>query len=350
MKSSNLKDICFRHSVLTIFIAPPSWGKTGLILDIYRDNSIKILFVSPLRALANEFYFRLVDEGLEDCYLIKKMGEKRSLFKRFITAKKSLLIITPEIMNSGILHEISIVKEKVLIVLDELHLFYYWGLSFRPALWENFMGVVNSGQPILGLSATFDESLIESLKTDYDTFFGVKDLIFINIGNQKLRKYPRRVILFPPKCLFFFKNSFKRRLLYQIKKERKGAILVFCRFRGEVDYWVQYLKERGHKVIGCKGGEVNAFLEDYRKVKNIRCIFTTSALSHGVNLLDISKVFFSYPVENRDLWFQMVGRAGRRGEDFEFYGYNSFLGKKGRILAIVKAALYDFYIYVSSFW
>ena len=212
------------------------------------------------------------------------------------------------------------------------------------------MGVVNSGQPVLGLSATFDERLIESLKKDLDIFFGVEDLIFINIGNQKLRKYPKNVILLPPKRLFFFKNSFERRLLHQLKKERAGVILVFCQFRGEVDYWVKNLKGLGYKVIGCKGGEVNIFLDEYRKAKNIRCICTTSALSHGVNLLNISKVFFSYPVKNRDLWFQMVGRAGRRGEDFEFYGYNSFLGKKGRFLAIVKAALYDFYIYVSSFW
>jgi superfamily II helicase len=124
------------------------------------------------------------------------------------------------------------------------------------------------------------------------------------------------------------------------------VILVFCRFRKEVDLWVSQLKNRGYNVLGCKGGEVNKFLEDYRGNKMIQCICTTSALSHGVNLLNVSKVFFSYPVTNRDLWFQMVGRGGRTGEAFEFFGYNSFLKKERGLFLFLKAILYDFYIYI----
>ena len=346
MENNQLREIFFRPFVFTIFIAPPGWGKTSLILDIYKKNSIKIIFVSPFRALANEFYFRFKDEGLENCFLITKMSEKRSSFKKFMRGDKSLLILTPELLVSDILHEIESVEEKILIVLDELHLFYYWGLTFRPALWEAFMGVLNSGQPTLGLSATFDKTLITSLKKDFSNFLPLQQLIFINIGNQKLKNLPKKSTLFPPKKISFFKNCFRRRLLYQLKKEDQGVILVFCRFRREVDLWVSELKDRGYSVLGCKGGEVNKFLEDYRRNKMIQCICTTSALSHGVNLLNVSKVFFSYPVRNRDLWFQMVGRGGRTGEAFEFFGYNSFLKKERVLFLFLKAILYDFYIYI----
>ena len=96
--------------------------------------------------------------------------------------------------------------------------------------------------------------------------------------------------------------------------------------------------------MGCKGGEVGVFLEKFYELKDLDCICTTSALSHGVNLGTVRGVFFTYPVKNKDLWFQMVGRGGRRGEDFEFFGFNSFLGKQNSFLCFVRAIAMDLFM------
>ena len=109
------------------------------------------------------------------------------------------------------------------------------------------------------------------------------------------------------------------------------------------------LRGLGFNVLGCKGGEVSLFLEKLYEFKDLQCICTTSALSHGVNLGIVRGVFFTYPVENRDFWFQMVGRGGRRGEKFEFFGFNSFLGKKSRFLCFIQAIVMDLFIFLSVF-
>jgi superfamily II DNA or RNA helicase len=48
-------------------------------------------------------------------------------------------------------------------------------------------------------------------------------------------------------------------------------------------------------------------------------IISTTVLSHGVNLPDISKIYFLYVVENLDFWIQMTARGGRRGERYQVF-------------------------------
>ena len=156
-------------------------------------------------------------------------------------------------------------------------------------------------------------------------------------------------VLFPSKKFPFFRGMLKRRLIRTLKQDGNGIILVFCYRRTEVDSLVRDLNSRGFKVLGCKGGEVGAFLEKFYEAKSLDCICTTSALSHGVNLGTVRGVFFTYPVKNKDLWFQMVGRGGRTGEDFEVFGFNSFLGKQNSFLYFVRAIVMDLFIFLLAF-
>ena len=147
----------------------------------------------------------------------------------------------------------------------------------------------------------------------------------------------------------FKDKHFIGRLIRTLKQGGNGIILVFCYRRTEVDSLVRDLNSRGFKVLGCKGGEVGTFLEKFYEVKGLDCICTTSALSHGVNLGTVRGIFFTYPVKNKDLWFQMVGRGGRRGESFEFFGFNSFLGKQNSFLCLVRAIVMDLFMFFLVF-
>ena len=61
----------FYPSQFTLLTAPVASGKTKLVVEFYRDHQFKVVFVSPLRALANEVYHKL--EKLE-----KNIFEKSS--------------------------------------------------------------------------------------------------------------------------------------------------------------------------------------------------------------------------------------------------------------------------------
>ena len=88
---------------------------------------------------------------------------------------------------------------------------------------------------------------------------------------------------------------------------------------------VELASRHGFKAIGCVGGEVEKFQTELKNSNGkIDCIFSTIALSHGVNLPEIKKVFINYEVKNYDFWLQMVGRGGRQGSAYEVYCFDAF--------------------------
>ena len=103
-------------------------------------------------------------------------------------------------------------------------------------------------------------------------------------------------------------------------------------------------RRMGLRSIGCVGGEVEIFLKELaERNEEVDCIFSTTTLSHGVNLPEIKKVFINYEVKNYDFWLQMIGRGGRRGSDYEIYTFDAFnLSKKELLKNRMKIYLSDF--------
>lgn len=304
--ATSLHPLLTMKSTLTLMFAPPGWGKTTLILDIYKEFPGKIVFISPLRALSEEFFSRASPLG--NVYLSSKEGACDSFLKR----SKSLLVTTAEKLNEEV---ISIGESQdILYIFDEFHLFYYWGDDFRPLLKERLMNCANYSCQILGLTATMDESLIDLCKAEF--LIAIDHFYILNLGNQVLLNKPKDIYNFSK----LNKSIFNRFLLREIhSRNHKGTILVFCRFRGEVFQWLDFCNRQKIDALGCVGGKVDLFLESLSQNSRPRVIFSTSALSHGVNLPTITKVFLSYPINNRDFWIQMVGRGGRDGSNYEVY-------------------------------
>ena len=118
----------------------------------------------------------------------------------------------------------------------------------------------------------------------------------------------------------------------RIKKE-SDVYLVFCSYRSEVDELVARSRRMGLRSLGCVGGEVEGFLKELELTHGaIDCIFSTTTLSHGVNLPEIKKVFINYEVKHYDFWLQMIGRGGRRGADYEVYTFDAFHSDKKQLL------------------
>ena len=141
---------------------------------------------------------------------------------------------------------------------------------------------------------------------------GLDNNFVLNLGNHSLKKDPSSVTYIPK----LLKKEF---LLNLTQFETKFAKLIFCPYRQEVFQFAQRLEEEGFKVLKCIGGETMTFGLQLSLCPKPDFIISTSALSHGVNLPQISMVYISYELNNYDFWIQMIGRAGRRGEDFRVF-------------------------------
>ena len=313
----------FYPNQFTLLTAPVASGKTRLIIDYYHDENIKIVFVSPLRALANEVFTK-ISATEKHVYLAGGKIPLDQCMTEFLSVRKSFFVMTIELLSEDFLEACVLQSEKIVFIIDEFHLLYHWGETFRPLLHDRFLAILNTECATLGLTATMSSEHFEKLKIDlefYNDFW-----IHLDFGNLKLQKSPVKIHSFYKVDSKFFYRTLWRELRF---KNDSDVFIIFCAFRTEVDELVSRAERMGLRAIGCVGGEVETFLAELAKHNHqVDCIFSTTTLSHGVNLPEISKVFINYEVNNYDFWLQMVGRGGRQGSDYEVYSCDCFHSEK----------------------
>lgn len=335
-----LQSELFQKGLFTLLTAPVAKGKTYAFTEYYQNHQMRVVFVSPLRALASEIYEKFSTEknvfwpGDKSEQAISRVDQ----YLNFLTKKKALLVLTVELLEDEFLELITEETDPILFVFDEFHLFYIWGNNFRPVLHDKFLGVLNTMHPVLALSATMNDDVLNNLTSDLAYY--ADEWIYLNYGNLKLFRAPHKVNIFKGHD----KNTLVRAFWREMKSKKSDQVfLFFCSFRGEVDEMVEMAKRHGFSAIGCVGGEVERFQSDLKNnLGKIDCIFSTIALSHGVNLPEIKKVFINHEVKNYDFWLQMVGRGGRNGNAYEVYCFDTYhLEKKEKWLQYLKVGIAD---------
>ena len=287
-----------------IITAPPGWGKTYKLLNAITQASTKVCFIFPLRALCEEVYLQAHSRKIE-CVNLRTQEDFEVVHK----IKPKLVITTPEMLN----HVIDSLEEYIFII-DEAHLFFYWGDSFRQKLNEIYFEILSRTLPVLFLSATMSESLKSRLEMDLN--YNYTDIYHLNFGNQILKNYPTKIYFYPKRIQLWLKDE-----IYYGKT--CGVQVIFCEFRNQVKCISKDLENRGFSTLSCVGGEAKEFSEILNTGFIPDFIVATSVISHGVNLPMIKKIFFLYKVENLDFYLQMVGRGGRTGDFFEIHTFNS---------------------------
>lgn len=309
------------HHDLILITAPPGWGKTYKLLDAIKQTGVEIVFIFPLRALCEEVYLNAVKKQIRTLNL-KSSQEIEELSK----INFQLILATPEVVFKHIE-----LFANYLFVIDEYHLFHYWGKTFRYKMLECLDEIRAYGNGCVLLSATMNKELIR--ECHQDLFKDYKRKYHLDFGNQKIKNPPHKIY-------FYFK---KKWILETIRADRsKGVKLIFCKYRNEVKSLEKYLKSLHFDVLSCVGGEAKLFMNELSSRNKLPdFIIATSVVSHGVNLPSIIKIYFLYRVENEDFYLQMLGRGGRDGSKFECYtmNYNIFQLKdiiKGFFTALVK--------------
>lgn len=154
-----------------IISAATAGGKTEaalfpILTSIDNDNSsgCKVLYLSPLKALINDQYRRLLDitEGTHIKVTPWHQDVSVSLKNNFIKTPSGILIITPESLESFLMNrrEIAeyILESLQYIVIDELHAFIGTerGIQLQSLL-SRVEIMVNRRIPRIAMSATFSD-------------------------------------------------------------------------------------------------------------------------------------------------------------------------------------------------
>jgi len=297
---------------LLLLTAPPGWGKTQKIIDWHQQNECSIVYISPLRALTNEFEKRCI--SLERVLRPKKSEDWMVFFK---SKKNMLLIVTAEQLTEQKLQELQ--SKRILYVIDEIHLFYYWGESFRHRLLEIWMGLASEDNCIVAMTATIEKALYDKLI--HEAFNNFEQVYHVDQGRNQFQTLPAKVVQYPQK------KWMNAEIKAQLRTKRSKPLLVFVSYRSSVELWLSWAQKNSIRAIGCVGGQAQIFSEHIEN-HQWQLIVATSVLSHGVNLPSVAEVFITYPIELTEFWYQMAGRGGRRGEQFKLHHMNKERDKK----------------------
>tara|TARA_R110002072_G_scaffold1989_5_gene16562 strand:- start:16480 stop:17514 length:1035 start_codon:yes stop_codon:yes gene_type:complete len=324
----------------TLIMAPPGWGKTSLIIDLLEKSPANRVwvFISPLRALSEEFHERVNSQFRS--WFIGSTQEGNEKIKSFRLPQ--IIILSPEVLQNHWIEKL-LEKKEVGFIIDEVHLFFKWGETFRPKLLDSFYEILSLNLPVIALSATVSDSLKEEIKKMVNDNKG--NFEELNFGNFEFMNPPKRELSFGSNDT----NKVNRLFLRMVLKKSRKRFLLFCKTREEVNNWLLIFQQRKISAIGAVGGEVKSFRENLLKQPDVKVIISTSVLGHGVNLPSLDFLFINYHVADYGLWLQMASRAGRRGEDFCLISCKHLKGIKG-VKNKLKTGLIDYYFQFDTFF
>lgn len=298
-------------SSFLLFIAPPAWGKTRLIHQLLEDCTQLIVYISPLRALLEEFQSNF---SANEIIRVKGKDNSKELINKAKSFQIKIVMGTVEVIRSGLLIGLSKIRP-LFVILDEFHLFYRWGFDFRPQLWDLILDLGTMSIPTLGLTATCDDQGMDIIKNQIP--LGFEESYILTIANLTLKNKPKKIFDLDLLQSLHLENFLAFELM---AKPKDKTLLVFAQYRNEVKELQQKWTALGFSCLGCLGGEVMDFCKKLaEKGPRPDIIFATSALSHGVNLPPLHAIFINYELNDKEFWIQMVGRGGRKGEAYLLY-------------------------------
>jgi ATP-dependent DNA helicase RecQ len=296
-----------------LILSPPASGKTQFIKNYLKEGFARVVYVSPLLSLGRE----VLNDFSKQFNVLFYEGDGLFQISTF-----DLIIIIPERAHHNFWNCLESKSSKdTIFVFDEFHLFYFWGDSFRQTLLEFYYDAMARDYSALFLSATMSEEQLSRWKTEQQYN---RDCYVLENGNNILINEP--IFTIKPQTSLIMEKC----LRYEIAKlKQHECLLVFLPYRKQVKSYAAYYRHTYPKlrILSCISGEVHEFMMEMEKDRP-QIIFSTSVLSHGVNLPTIKRVFLYERDLSQAMWIQMVARGGRKGEKFGVYVKNNLIEKK----------------------
>lgn len=352
------------HSV--IVSAPTGAGKTAIaehLITACLKQRIGVIYTAPIKALSNQKFRDFQEQFQDDIGILT--GDVS------LNASAPVLIMTTEIFRNKILDEPESLKKYSWVIFDEIH---YIDNPERGTVWEESLIFLPLHIKILGLSATIPNinqlaTWVESIHNKpvkivieqkrpvpLHFFFQCENRIFDNISNLKrlrgikpnklhtLIDHIREKDGLP--CIYFV---FGRRRAEDLAFEMYGFNFLTAKEKIQISDLYQNLCRRfdlkndrtantiypliQRGIAYHHAGMMPTLKEVIERLftsRLLKVIFTTETFALGINMpsrsviFDELRKFYGNYVRNlktRD-FYQMAGRAGRRGIDQEGFIYS----------------------------
>ncbi len=351
------------HSV--IVSAPTGAGKTAIaehVIQSCLDQNVGVIYTAPIKALSNQKYRDFQGQYSEKIGILT--GDVS------INAGAPVLIMTTEIFRNKVLDEPESLKKYSWIIFDEIH---YIDNYERGTVWEESLVFLPKHMNILGLSATIPniKQLANWISTIHNKpvqvvieekrpvplhfFFQCNNQVVDRIAHLRknaaakanklhgLLDYIRSQEGLP--CIYFV---FGRKRTEDLAFELSSYNFLNKDEQLEIENMFNRLCERFNLVNETSASLIyplikrgiayhhagmlptlKEVIERLFTSRLIKVIFTTETFALGINMPSRSVVFdelrkyygrYIRPLKTRD-FYQMAGRAGRRGIDEEGFVY-----------------------------
>ncbi len=296
--------------------APTASGKTEALLAplverlIRQDRhlgGIRLLVICPTRALCNDLH-RRVEKPLSRCGW--DSGIKSGDSPRLIDSDRpSVVVTTPESLDSILARQPRRLRSVGAIVLDELHLLDGRVRGDQLQMLVKRLGQVAPGLQVCGASATAARSDVLARR------FASEDAGVVEVRSGRDRQIDMELV----QALDLREAA---AIIEELARGTPGAKwLIFCNRRDEVEYLSAHIE--GVEVFAHHGslsrGERLRVEERFLNAPQGLCA-ATMTLELGVDIGDVDQVVCINPPPNVASFSQRIGRGNRRGERLKVLG------------------------------
>lgn len=260
------KRIIKRDNVAKEIFAYHSGVNPGPILEAIRNQTAKILFISPESLIGNPGFQAVIQEANQSRYLKN-------------------------------------------IVIDEAHIVVDWGAAFRVDYqclesWRSKLMLSNPSIRTILLSATYEKRCISILKNLFSS-----ENRWIEVRCDSLRHEPRFVVVKT--------NSYTKKTKYMIELVQKlpHPMIIYVARPQEAEQVRMMLLNHGicnvQTFTGDTPGSRRKELIEQWVNDEFQIMVATSAFGVGVDKNDVRTVLHMYVPQNANAYYQELGRGGR---------------------------------------
>lgn len=297
-----------KHILLSknAFVLMPTGGGKSLCYQIpaLLLDGLTIV-ISPLLALMQDQVMHLSSLGVSVSYLSSEMEfeEYKNVVIKLKQNQIKLLYITPERAISNNFIQLLQQIKLSLIAIDEAHCVSHWGDNFRPDYQRlNIFIKIFFDIPRIALTATADNF----------TQIDIKHYLLMKDAKLFASSFLRDNIIY----LTYEKNEGKKQLINFLQKHNNHAGIIYCATRKKVEEISLFLNNNNYQAITYHAGLTNELRRQnyYIFMQNqVKIMVATVAFGLGIDKADVRYVYHYDLPKSIDLFYQESGRAGRDG-------------------------------------